>query len=380
MYLDRQVQRELARIGGNGYPRSRRFFVLSQLALRSARAVVSLGRRLDDWLCPGYREIEVKEPLFIYAAPRSGTTLLHRLLSLDEERFAYSKLYHTVLQSRCLIRAVEKLGAWDHALGGPCARLLTRVDRRLFGGWEGIHPMGINEPEEDEALFIFSLLSPGMVVFYPWIARLERALWLDRCEPEVRRAVMQDYLGSARRLLSLGPPGRSLLTKSVLMSGRIESVLETFPDARFVYLVRHPYETIPSLLSLCWAVWEILWPRLATDSEASRRLAQVGIEYYRLGLQARRKLPESRFLVLPYTELVADPMAAVGRVYGHFGLQQSPAFSAKLTERVGALRSYRRRHEYTLERFGLSRAELYSELREVFDEFGFDPRAAEGPG
>ena len=51
-------------------------FVLLQL-------VHWLSMLLDDVLFRGYRDIEVREPIFVLGPPRSGTTHLHHVLSAD---------------------------------------------------------------------------------------------------------------------------------------------------------------------------------------------------------------------------------------------------------------------------------------------------------
>lgn len=42
---------------------------------------------LDDLLYPEYRDIQLREPVFILAPPRTGSTSLHRALTSDESRF-----------------------------------------------------------------------------------------------------------------------------------------------------------------------------------------------------------------------------------------------------------------------------------------------------
>ena len=54
---------------------------------------------LDELLFPEWRDQEVKAPVFIFATPRSGTTLLHRLLSFDEGNWVGPRLYETVWPS-----------------------------------------------------------------------------------------------------------------------------------------------------------------------------------------------------------------------------------------------------------------------------------------
>ena len=54
-----------------------------------------LFRLLDEVFYPNYRKTKLKDPVFIISNPRSGTSYLHRLLCLDEDRFTYFMLYHT---------------------------------------------------------------------------------------------------------------------------------------------------------------------------------------------------------------------------------------------------------------------------------------------
>jgi len=377
LYFDRQTWWAIRAAAADEGPRRRAYFAATQAVLLAARGVASFGRRLDDRLCPGYAQVPVERPVFIYASPRSGTTYLHRLLGLDEARFTHVKLYQTILQSVTLTRAVEAAGSLDPWLGGRLGRILDAVDARCFGGWRDVHPMGLRQAEEDEMYFVFSLLSPGAVLFYPWAGALERAFWLDRVEPAARRAVMEDFRTGLQRHLYAAGVGRTFLDKSVLLPGRIEAMLETFPDARFIYLVRNPYDAIPSFVSMFSSVWRALWPERPKAAPETRALAQLAIEYYRSGLAVRRRLSPERFFVLRYEDLVVAPRRQVERIYAHFGWEIGDDFAARLAEQDGEMRSYRPRHRYALEEYGLTRREIRASLSEVFDEFGFDPELAE---
>lgn len=377
MYFDWQTWWTLRDAAAEDGLRRRAYFAATQAILLAARGVASLGRGLDDLLVPAYSRVEVRRPVFIYASPRSGTTYLHRLLGLDEARFTHVKLYQTILQSVTLTRAVEAVGALDPRLDGRLGRALDAIDARCFGGWRDVHPMGLRQAEEDEMYFVFSLLSPGAVLFYPWVGALERAFWLDRVEPAARRAVMADFRSGIQRHLYAVGGGRTFLDKSVLLPGRIEAMLETFPDARFIYLVRNPYDAIPSFVSMFSSIWRALWPERPKATPETRALAQLAIEYYRSGLAVRRRLSDERFFVLRYEDLVAAPRRQVERIYAHFGWEIGEEFATRLDEQEGEMQSYRPRHRYALEEYGLTRGELRAALAEVFEEFGFDPELAE---
>jgi len=372
MYLDRPTLNAIRRLSFGGPHGGRRFFFLSQAIFRGVRALVATGRRLDDLLYPAHVTENVDRPVFIFAPPRSGTTYLHRLLSQDEDRFTHVRLYQTLLQSVTFTRAVERLAMLDRPLYGLPSRVLEAADRRFFGGWRDIHPMGLNQAEEDEGFLVFSLLSPGAFVFYPWVVDLPRAVSLDSVEEPVRRTVMAEYRSSVQRHLFANGRGRTWLNKTVLLAGRLQSVTETFPDARFIYLVRHPYETVPSFVSMFTTFWPAFYSGWTADPEAVRQLAQLAIDYTKRSLELLDKLTPDRYLVVRYTELVAEPRKVVEDIYRHFGWKISEPLNRRLEAQIAAARGYRPRHEYSLERYGIERRMIHDQLRPFFDQFGFD--------
>src|SRR5262245_58796603 len=86
-----------------------------------------------DWvLFPSLRRQAVREPVFVIGHARSGTTLLHRLLSLDAERFSSFLLWELYCPSLLQKRALRALARLDARLGGALARRVAAWDRRKF--------------------------------------------------------------------------------------------------------------------------------------------------------------------------------------------------------------------------------------------------------
>jgi hypothetical protein len=149
-------------------------------------------------------------------------------------------------------------------------------------------------------------------------------------------------------------------------------MFERFPDARFVYLVRHPYDALPSFLSMFYDKWATHSPAIPMDSPASRALARMTIAYLRYALDCRKFVPAEQFRVVRYDDLVTDPRAVVEDVYAWLGLPIGAAFRARLDAATRLQRSYASEHHYSLEQFGISKREVYADLKEVFEEFGFE--------
>ena len=161
--------------------------------------------------------------------------------------------------------------------------------------------------------------------------------------------------------------------KNVFLTGRLRSVLETFPDARFVHMVRHPFEEIPSFLSMFTAVWKAHSPDIPLDSPQARQFARVPIDYYKDMLEHLDSFAEDRILTVRYDELVTEPRAVVERIYEHFGIPIEASFRERLEAATAKSRTYKSSHKYSLEQYGLDEKELYRDLEAVFARYGFEP-------
>jgi len=86
----------------------------------------------------------------------------------------------------------------------------------------------------------------------------------------------------------------------------------------------------------------------------------------------RREIPPSQFIALKYDDLIKSPKASVLKVYEHFGWNTSNAFVKKLEAEQVRQKNYQSGHEYSLEKYSLSKEYIYERLFEVFHEFGFE--------
>ena len=154
---------------------------------------------------------------------------------------------------------------------------------------------------------------------------------------------------------------------------KIQSLAEEFPDAKFVYLIRNPFETIPSLLKLMQTVWLSLGLDSDHIESTIRELANGCVRDYHYALETLSKLPDERYAIVAYTDLVADPRATVEKVYDRLNLSISPAFERHLSEERSRQKRYHSSNVYALAEFGLSQADLAEQLSGVIARFGFRP-------
>jgi hypothetical protein len=325
---------------------------------------------LDEVLQPGYHRARIERPIYIVATPRSGTTWLHRLLCLDPQ-FTWVRLYETLLPSAVLMRVVQGLSKADRVVGSPLHRFAGWISRRAFAGWEGIHSTGFDRAEEDEMIWLWPMLSPAITLLFPWPADFPESFFVDRLPAAGRSRLARYYLRFLQRHQHVYGGGRTLLAKNALVAGRVEAVLEAVPDARFVWLVRDPAEAIPSMLSMFTVPWQVHSPGLSLAGPEVKAFADGAVAYYRRLQALRNELGPDRVIAIRYDDLLADPGSQVERIYRQFGITLTEAVRRDLGTELARSRTHRSGHEYSLEQFGLSRAWVREQLRDVCDDWGF---------
>lgn len=327
---------------------------------------------LDGILFPGLWRVKVEAPIFVIGHARSGTTLAHRLMCLDERMsaFRYWELRLPSLLEKKLVHAFAWLDA--RVLGRRIERRLAAWEERKFGAVKQIHKMGLNVPEEDDLIYFDSCASGFWSTKLPVMGDLD-FFHFDRRPARTRRRMMRFYRECVRRQLYLNGGGKIHLSKNPTWCGRVESLLETFPDARFVVLYRNPYETIPSLLKLLHVSWKHQGNVDAEKiAESSRVMIDLSYETYLYPLEALARHPETPVASIDYRELIAEPKRSIERAYAELGLAMAEQFRASLQREQERARRHETEHRYSLAEFGLDDREIRSRLSPLFERFGWE--------
>ena len=275
-----------------------------------------LGRRIA--------RARVDSPLFILGHWRSGTTWLHELLSCDP-RHAAPTTYE------CF---------------APSHFLLTEAFARRCLGWivpptrpTDPMPLTLESPQEDEfALCNLGLPSPYLSVAFP-----------NRPPQDTEYADLETVEAAARERwkrglvrflkgVAVANPGRRLVLKSPFHTSRIEVLLECFPDARFVHIVRDPHAVFASTLHMCRAMYRWCSLQTSTLDGLEENVLEVFVRMGTALERGRHLVDPSRFYELRYEDLVCDPRAELRQLYERLDLGDfetaAPAVDDYLTRRA----------------------------------------------
>lgn len=335
------------------------------------QAVHWIGFLLDEILFPEYRDIPVREPLFVVGMPRSGTTFLHRLIAADGERFTTPRLWHLVLApSITERRAWGALVRLDRALGRPLGRLWRRTECLLFGWMDEVHPIRADAPEEDHLFLLPRFRCFLLVLAFPRHPAVWRLARFDRLPARERRRVVAFYRSCLQRHLHVVGADRRVVSKNPSFTPWIESLAEAFPDARFVCCVRDPRRAVPSLLSSL-ADGAALFGWDPAEPDMRERFVRMLVDQTGHAMEVADRGASPPLEWCRMEDLRRDPSGTVRGIYAAFGWSPTAAFAERLDAADARARRYRSGHRYTLGEYGLTGTEIERRFRTLMERFGY---------
>lgn len=331
----------------------------------------------DEVFYRGYRDVTIREPLFVLGPPRTGTTHLHRVLSADPQTTTFQTwecLFGLSVAARKLLLALARL---DRALGRPAGRLGSWLGKRLLVSMDDIHPVSLTDPEED-----FLCLLPLAACFL-LVVPFPRAAWLwdiARFDTQLAKDEKREILGWYRRCIQkhlyVFGADKRFLSKNASFSGMAEALLAEFPDARILYTSRDPRAVVPSQLSsLRPALAACGFPEYPDDLRDG--LIDLLRYYYEHLYQVAARNPD-RMALLYNDDLRNDLSATVVGSLSSVGLAVDDGFRDKLGAMSAASRQHRSDHRYSPEQFGLSDDIIVGHFERVYALYRFRQNAAPG--
>ena len=328
---------------------------------------------LDAMLFRRYRRISLRAPIFVIGNPRSGTTILHRVMARDEEHFFFFRTWEIGCPSIVEKKVLSGLGALDRLVGAPLHRLVERLEANRFETLNRFHDFGLFKPEEDDKLLLHILASPDLGFLFPY-GGFDAIVKFDLVvDPSDQRAAMGFYTDCIRRQAYVRGPRKALLSKSPWASARVESLGRQFPGCRFIYLVRSPLDVVASIISFSRAILRE-FSGVEPGPDHDEAVYEVVKFFYTHPLGHLATLPPERYVIVNYDDLLRQPKPLFERIYRQFGFPLTPEFEVRLDEEVAKMRRHQSRHAYGLDGCSITRQRILADLRPVFDRFGFDTR------
>jgi omega-hydroxy-beta-dihydromenaquinone-9 sulfotransferase len=337
-----------------------------------------IGFGLDEIFFPKYRQQVVKTPVFIIGNPRSGTTFTHRLLEKDTDTFttttSWELLFAPSITQRKIIWLLRDL---LDLLKVPFKRTLDDINESISMD-KSAHKIRLNGSEEDEHFLIHIWASAVLWPIYPIKDTTLPHFFFDKMIPHDNRLkIIGFYKNMLQRHIYAYGGDKILLSKNPSFSGKIDTLLEVFPDARFIDLVRNPFECMPSMMNYMASGWKVFGSPLE-PYPYKEEFFEVMNHYYLYPAEYFQDKEEVCTFV-KYDELLADTDEVIIDLYQWMNLPLSEKFEAILEQETSQQRTYRSKHAYDLTEMGLTEEMIFSAFSEVFQYYEFESHEFELP-
>ncbi len=329
----------------NAYEREAKLTTLGRVTVR--QLLVSLLENLlyleqERRATPAIERQTIDAPVFIIGLPRTGTTLLHGLIAQDPVTRApltwevtfpagYSEAPESI--SRIRKRTDSRL-AWAN---------------RLVPAFKRIHEIAADLPQECIAIMAQGFAS---IQFHTTHNVPSYQDWFEHEAQEYGYAFHYRFL---QHLQARRAGNRWVLKAPGHLFG-LDALLKRYPDARIIQTHRDPLKVMGSVASLA-----TILRRAFSDSADPKQIAADWCGRWANALDRslaiRDEWPAQRFFDIAYADLVADPLAAVERLYEFLGWPLSSEARNAMQRFVSANpKSKHGAHRYRLSDFGLDRA------------------------
>jgi hypothetical protein len=317
------------------------------LALTQQRLTALLADRLrlrqyqaDN---PGVTEEDVTVAAEICGLPRTGSTLLHRLLASSPH------VTSTLSWETTYLLPFPGEGP-DAELRKQKARDRFEMFMEMAPDFGDIHTIEWDGPEEDVIVLDRTFTSMSFDSFY-WVPTYGD--WLREFDQAPAYRELHEWL-QALQFQDQSRRGKQWVLKSPHHLTAVDTVLDTFDGCKIVMTHRSPKQAVPSYASMVCAI--------SGQYSDDVRPLEVGPYWRDRFVVALKELAEARerrpdrIVDVDFKDQMSDPVGTASRVLGELGI---PADAAALEAYMAKNQEQRHgSHSYTAEDFGLSEAEL----------------------
>jgi hypothetical protein len=310
-----------------------------------------------------YPEIErerILGPIVIVGLPRTGTTLLQRVLGCDRR-------FHPMLtwESRYPTPMVEP------GTPGPDPRIAvvtaeTEAILKANPTLLSIHPMSATEPDEEGMLMEHSFQSffdayADIPSYTEWMWGHDQTMAYEYLERMLRFLQWQ----KRRR----GEEAGEWVLKTPHHLRQIEVLFKVFPGTRVIQTHRDPVQTVPSIASFTFNLWKVYMER-PDPVRAGQQWSGIFARGVRDTLRFREAADPALFYDVWFADTLARPLEVVRGIYDWLGM----AFPADTQEKMKTYLEANRRekrplHEYSLDHYGLSEEQIRQDFAEYRERY-----------
>ena len=275
------------------------------------------------------RNQKVQDPIFIIGLWRSGTTLLHFLLSKDKTFCAPSNFQCVFPHT---FNVMEKL-------------FPLKLDRVVIPRPQDNMVIKLDSPCEDEvalcslvpdcAFYNYFFFSQNKEYFFEYLD-------FEECSHSVVNLWLKHHKKFHKKVSHYYNYKR-VVYKSPAHTARIKHLIKIYPNASFVHITRHPLDIIQSSIHSIETLSEIMFPLQELN------IGNLQDTTFMIYKNVLNKLNEDLSLLQPdqycrikYEDILMDPLKKLSEVYDKLGLSTFDKSRNELLKYLASIEGYKK--------------------------------------
>jgi hypothetical protein len=326
----------------------------------------------------------IKSPIFVIGMPRSGTTFLHQLLSIDTTNFRAPRLWEVMDPFPSL--GVEDV-IHDHLFHVQFDRWrrrnIMRIGVEMFKLFaksvHAVHPISHMNAEECMPILAYNMMTlqfntlSNVSKYNDWLLEQDQSpafIWHHRFLNSLEKSDVDVHKP---------PQTQSWLLKAPWHLNHLDTLLKEYPDARILMPHRDPADMLTSLSSLHARFYGIVSDEIDPVAIGQYQRWQWEIVLNRFLNVRKQKISNHNIFDISFKSLTNNPIKEVERVYQYLGLTLTHEVKQKMIQWLQEDVSLGKKgaagkHEYDAKWFGLdvqdiNQQSVFKRYLEQFKEF-----------
>ncbi|MGF1478598.1 MAG: sulfotransferase [Cyanophyceae cyanobacterium] len=328
----------------------------------SLRLIVSFGQYLDRLFYPQLRTKAITKPIILMGNPRSGTTFLQRFL-VEHNIGSGLELWEMVFPSLTLQKLLQ-----------PFIPLLEKISPVRHHA-SVAHATSLTSIETDDAAVFLHYLDGFFLYGYLFAFATEdlSELFINQQSKNAERDF--NWLSNIWQRNLVKKRGNRVVAKLFSLGIYLPQFLTALPDARILYLVRDPVESIPSAMNLVTDVLDKTFGFWSLPEDVKQRyLERLYWALVKLFERFHRDyttgaIDHERVKVVSYSRLMSDFDNLMAEILEFTEIEPDRKLQVAIAHQAEIQCNYRSKHKYDLERFGLNSDHIYRDCAFVYETF-----------
>lgn len=299
-------------------------------------------------------------PVFVLGHWRSGTTHLHYLLAQDKQ-FSYltafqAFFFHVAFVSKSFMKPLLH---WMMPKTRPQDNV--KIDS--------------NSPTEEEHPLVNCTEKSGMQTFFFPRNRsyFDKYNLFEGASDDEVKSWKKVYNNMLKKIALFEGSDKRLLLKNPHNTGRVKVLLEMYPNAKFIFIHRDPYEVFSSNRILYDKTIKSQFLQEFSDEEIDDRILYAYEKTMRKYLENRQLIPKNQLIEVAFNDLDKNPLEIMQKIYSSLQLGDFEKVRPEVEAYLNTLKNFKKNKPIDIPKHILN--SINSKWKFAFEEWDYEQKA-----